>query len=84
MRNGTANLYVAVEPKAGRRIVSVTANRGKVDFVALIGDLHTGAYAKARRIHLALDNLSSYFTKCLDDVLGVRAARKLLRRVQFH
>ena len=33
-RNGTTNLFVAVEPKAGQRIVSVTERRGKVDFVA--------------------------------------------------
>lgn len=58
VRNGTTNLFVAVEPKAGRRIVSVTERRGKVDFVAFIKELLTGAYAKARRIHLVLDNLN--------------------------
>jgi DDE superfamily endonuclease len=83
-RHGTINLFVAVEPKAGQRIVSVTAHRGKVDFVAFIGELLTGAYAKARRVHLVLDNLNTHFRKCFDDVLGQRAAAKLLRRVQFH
>lgn len=84
VRNGTTNLFVAVEPKAGRRIVSVTAQRGKVDFVAFVGELLTGAYAKARRIHLVLDNLNTHFRRCFDDVLGEGAATKLLRRVQFH
>ena len=84
VRNGTTNLFVAVEPKAGQRIVSVTERRGKVDFVTFIGTLVTGAYAKARRIHLVLDNLNTHFRKCFDDVLGERAAAKLLRRVQFH
>ena len=85
VRNGTTNLFVAVEPKAGRRIVSVTQHRAKVDFVAFIKELVvTGAYAKARRIHLVLDNLNTHFRKCFDDVLGSRAAAKLLRRVQFH
>lgn len=83
-RNGTTNLFVAVEPKAGRRIVSVTAQRGKVDFVAFVGELLTGTYAKARRVHLVLDNLNIHFRKCFDEVLGTRAAEKLLRRVQFH
>jgi len=83
-RNGTTNLFVAVEPKAGQRIVSVTAHRGKVDFVAFVGKLLTGTYAKARRVHLVLDNLNIHFKKCFDDVLGPRAAAKLLRRVQFH
>jgi len=83
-RNGTTNLFVAVEPKAGQRIVSITAHRGKVDFVAFVGELLTGTYAKARRVHLVLDNLNIHFKKCFDDVLGTRAAAKLLRRVQFH
>jgi len=75
---------VAVEPKAGHRIVSVTDRRTKVDFVAFISELLTGAYAKARRIHLVLDNLNTHFRKCFEDVLGKRPAAKLLRRVQFH
>jgi DDE superfamily endonuclease len=33
VRAGTANLFMAVEPKAGRRKVSVTEHRGKSDFV---------------------------------------------------
>ena len=84
VRNGTTNLFVAVEPKAGQRVVSVTERRGKMDFVAFIDELLTGVYAKARRIHLVLDNLNTHFRKCFDDVLGNRAAAKLLRRVQFH
>ena len=82
--NGTTNLFVAVEPKAGQRVVSVTERRGKIDFVTFVDKLLTGAYAKARRIHLVLDNLNTHFRKCFDDVLGKRAAAKLLRRVQFH
>jgi hypothetical protein len=84
VRNSTTNLFVAVEPKGGKRIVSVTAHRGKVDFVAFIHELLTGAYAKARRVHLVLDNLNTHFRKCFDDVLGTRATTKLLGRVQFH
>ena len=83
-RNGTTNLFVAVEPKAGQRIDSVTERRTKVDFVAFIEELLTGAYAKARRIHLVLDNLNTHFRKCFEDVLGKRPAAKLLRRVVFH
>jgi len=84
VRNGTTNLFVAVEPKAGRRTVEVTAHRGKVDFVAFVQDLVNNAYAKARCVHLVLDNLNTHFKKSFDDVLGKRAAAKLLRRVQFH
>ena len=44
VRNGTTNLFVAVEPKAGRRVVSVTEHRGKTDFVGFIDELLTGTY----------------------------------------
>jgi len=84
VRRGTLNLFVAVEPKAGRRVVTVTEQRGKVDFVGFVTSLLGGAYAAARRIHLVLDNLNTHFRKCFDDVLGRRAADKLLRRVHFH
>ena len=84
VRHGTTNLFVAVEPKAGRRIVEVTAQRGKIDFVAFVKDLLTNTYAKARRVHLVLDNLNTHLRKSFDDVMGKRAAAKLLRRVQFH
>lgn len=84
VRRGTANLFVAIEPKGGRRVVCVTERRAKVDFVAFVSRLVTETYAKARRIHLVLDNLNTHFRKSFEDVLGKQAARKLLRRVVFH
>src|SRR5256885_13835397 len=64
VRNGTSNLFVAVEPKAGQRVVSVTERRGKVDFVEFIASLLGGVYATARRVHVGLDNLNIHFRKC--------------------
>lgn len=84
VRRGTVNLFVAVQPKAGQRQVSVTAQRGKSDFVAFVADLLRGTYATARRVHLVLDNLNTHFRSCFEDVLGKAAATKLLCRVQFH
>ncbi len=84
VRRGTANLFVAVEPKAGQRVVSVTDHRGKTDFVGFVQALLTDTYAAARCVHFVLDNLNIHFRKCFDDVLGKRAASQLLRRVRFH
>lgn len=83
-RAGTCNLFVAVEPKGGRRTVAVTDHRTKADFVAFVQHLLDHVYAKAQRIHLVLDNLNTHFRVCFEEVLGVKAARKLLRRVVFH
>jgi len=84
VRHGTRNLFVAVEPKAGRRTVSVTAHRGKVDFVAFVQHLLGTVYRSAHRIHLVLDNLNTHFRACFEEVLGFEQARQLLHRVQFH
>ncbi|UUZ62795.1 transposase [Polaromonas sp. P1-6] len=66
---------------ANRRAVNKSAFLASVP---CIDGLLTGAYAKARRVHLVLDNLNTHFKKCFDDVLGKRETTKLLRRVQFH
>lgn len=83
-RRGTVNLFVAVEPKAGRRKVSVTERRGKTDFVAFIKNLLATTYKNVHRLHIVLDNLNTHFRKTFFDVLGKSAAAKLLRRVRFH
>ncbi len=84
IRGGTCNLFVAVEPKGGRRTVSVTNRRAKPDFVAFVRHLLEDVYATAGRVHLVLDNLNTHFRKCFEDVLGIKKARALLRRAVFH
>ena len=85
-RNGTSNMFVAVEPKAGHRVVSVTEHRGKVDFVAFVGDLLTATYATARRVHLVLDNLNTHFRNVLRRRAWKARRRKALapRRIPLH
>ena len=84
VRSGTCNVFVAVEPKGGRRTVLVTDRRTKPDFVAFVQHLLEQVYAKAYRVHLVMDNLNTHFFKSFEEVLGVKAAKKLLRRVVFH
>ncbi len=84
VRIGTCNLFVAVEPKGGRRTVLVTDHRTKLDFVAFVRYLLEQVYATARRVHLVMDNLNTHFRKCFEEVLGIKEAKILLRRVVFH
>lgn len=84
VRSGTCNVFVAVEPKGGRRTVLVTDRRTKPDFVAFVQHLLEQVYAKAYRVHLVMDNLNTHFFKSFEEVLGVKAAKKLLRRAVFH
>jgi DDE superfamily endonuclease len=84
VRRGTVNLFVAVEPKAGRREVEITERRGKSDFVAFVQNLLNTTYKAARCLHLVVDNLNTHFKKSFVDTLGKREAAEVLRRVRFH
>jgi hypothetical protein len=84
VRAGTCNVFLAVEPKAGRRVVTVTQRRTKPEFVSFMQRLLERSYASARKVHLVLDNLNTHFRSCFEEVLGPTAARSLLRRVVFH
>ncbi len=73
-----------MEPKGEQRTLRVTDHRAKTDFVAFVRHLLEQVYATARRVHLVMDNLTTHFRKRFEEVLGVKEARTLLRRVVFH
>jgi len=84
VRAGTCNVFVAVEPRGGRRVVEVTERRTKPEFVGFVQQLVERTYASATKVHLVLDNLNTHFRSCFEEVLGPTAAKALLRRVEFH
>ena len=84
VRAGTCNLFVAVEPKGGRRTVMITDHRAKIDFVAFVRHLLNRVYGTARHVHLVMDNLNTHFRRCFEEVLGVKDATALLARATFH
>jgi hypothetical protein len=59
-RNGTANLFMAFEPLAGRRRVKVTDRRTKVDFAQVVRELVDEQYPKAEKVVLVMDNLNTH------------------------
>lgn len=83
-RHGTRNIFLAVEPKAGQRQARVTLRRTKRDFVDFVGWLVTSVYAKAKKLHLVVDNLNTHFRASFEEILGVPAAATLLQRVELH
>jgi hypothetical protein len=84
VRAGTCNVFVAVEPKGGRRVLEVTERRTKPEFVGFVRRLLERTYVSAKKVHLVLDNLNTHFRSCFVEELGRPAARALLRRVEFH
>jgi len=74
-RADTRNVFVAIKPKGGRRAVTVTRRRTKPDFVGFVQRLINGAYARARKIDVVLDNLNTHFRGSFERVLGVEVTR---------
>jgi hypothetical protein len=68
-RRGTANVFCAVEPKAGRHFTFPTPDRSGFQFAQVLFQLAL-QYPKAEKIHLVMDNLSSHQLKSLTDLYG--------------
>jgi len=75
-RCGTANVFCAVEPKAGRHFTFPTADRSGFEFARVAVELAL-AYPEAKTIHLVMDNLNIHRRKALADVFGAEMAAQV-------
>jgi hypothetical protein len=82
-RKGTCNIFLAVAPRAGMRIVKVTDTRTKKDFAYFIEDLVEKYFRKTNYIQLVLDNLNTHFEGSLIETFGKRKATRLLKKIKF-
>jgi hypothetical protein len=82
-RCGTANVFCAVEPQAGRHFTWPTPDRSAPEFAQAIGALVEG-YPDARTIHLVMDNLNTHCRKSLTDYYGGKGGRRLWGRLTVH
>ncbi len=83
-RNGTANVFMHLEPKAGRRHVAVTDRRTKVDFAHQMKALSDEYYPQAERIRVVMDQLNTHGPASLYEAYPPAEARRILRRLEFH
>lgn len=82
-RKGTANIFMAVEPKGGKRVTQVTERRTKKDF-ALFLRILLQEYPRAELLRLVLDNLNTHKPEALYEILNEEAAIKIMRKIEFH
>ena len=82
-RRGTANVFCAVEPKAGRHFTYPTPDRSGFEFARVAVDLAL-AYPDAETIHLVMDNLNIHRRKSLTDVFGDEMAAEVWNRFTVH
>ncbi len=83
-RNGTRNLFLLVEPKAGTRHVLVTNRRTKRDFAFVMRYLVDVLYPEAECIDVVMDNLNTHHYHSLVEFFGKQEADRIWRRLQIH
>jgi DDE superfamily endonuclease len=83
-RRGTANLFIAVEPLAGVRHLTVTERRGTADFADQMRRLCDEWYPEAEVIRVVLDNLNTHGPQSLFAAFAPEEAWRLARRLEFH
>ena len=82
-RNGSVNVFCAVEPKAGKYINVVTEQRCGSDF-AKFTKLVSEKYNNAEKIVLVMDNLSTHKEKHLIEYYGEQEGKKLWNKFEVH
>jgi hypothetical protein len=83
-RNGTRNIFCAVEPKGGHRKVAVTKRRTKADFAQFVRELLDVEYKDARKVHIVCDNLNTHFVASFQETFDAAEAQRILSRIEFH
>ena len=83
-RNGTANIFMAVEPLIGKRKTFVTDQRTKQDFAELLRYLPDDEYPDAEKTVTVTDNLNTHSPACLYERFEPAEARRLAQRFEWH
>lgn len=81
-RCGVCNVFMAVEPLAGKRTVAVTERRTKHDWALFINDLAL-LYPHAEKITLVMDNLNTHGPGSLYQTFPPATAKALWDRFEF-
>lgn len=83
-REGVANLFMFVEPLAGKRQVKVTEHRTKLDWAEAMRELADVHYPEAEKIVVVLDNLNTHSPASFYEAFEPDEAKRLTTRFEFH
>lgn len=84
VRQGTADLFVMVEPLTGWRHVAVTERRTRTDFAEQLRYLVEDRYPDVEYVRLVVDNLNTHVPAALYETFPPERARAILDRLEFH
>jgi len=83
-RLGKANVFLAVEPLAGRRRVRITERHTYTDTAYFLRDLVDEEYPDADVIVLVCDNLGTHGPACLYATFAPEEAHRINAKIEWH
>ena len=83
-REGVANLFLFVEPFAGKRHVLVTDRRTRLDWAEAMRELSDVHYPEAEIIVVVMDNLNTHSPASFYEAFEPEEAHRLANRFEFH
>lgn len=83
-REGTANIFMTVEPLRAWRHLEVTEQRTKLDFAEQMKQLVDVHYPEAESIRLVVDNLNTHGPASLYAAFQPAEALRIRKRLEFH
>jgi len=84
VRNGVAEIFMEVEPLAGRRHVDVTERRTRIDWANHVRAMLEDRYPDALKVVLVMDNLNTHSVASLYQAFAPDTARRLASRLEIH
>jgi hypothetical protein len=84
VRNGTATLFVAVDPLAGWREVTVTDHRCRTDWAHFVKELLDGRYRDVDTVTLVMDQLNTHSPASFYEAFDPAEAKRLTDRLEIH
>ena len=83
IRNGVAQIFMEVEPLAGKRHVEVTERRTRKDWAIQIKQMLDERYPNAIKVRLVMDNLNTHGIASLYETFAPDEARRLVERLEI-
>jgi hypothetical protein len=81
-RRGMCNIFLACEPLAGKRMVSITERKTKKDWAHFLEEI-AGQHKHAKKITLVMDNLNTHEPGALYEAFPPEKAKALWDRFEF-
>jgi DDE superfamily endonuclease len=83
-KEGHANLFIAYEPLAGKRLLKVTEQRTKKDWALFMQEVLEAQYPDAAKVVVVMDNLNTHTPASFYEVFEPQRAKALADRLEIH